>query len=110
SWCGLAFNLEYLNDRVARLAAEGREDWELENLMKVHRKELPVLIHCASAEGLADAIRMWKLRYGMDAVPSHGCWDAWHAAAFAAETGTPVNVGPRVENLTAMRREDRIVG
>ena len=110
SWCGLAFNLEYLNDRVARFAAERREDWELENLMKVHRKELPVLIHCASAEGLADAIRMWKLRYGMDAVPSHGCWDAWHAAAFAAETGTPINVGPRVANLTAMRREDRIVG
>jgi imidazolonepropionase-like amidohydrolase len=110
SWCGLAFNLEVLNDRAARLAREGREDWELENLMKVHRRELPVLIHCASAEGVADAIRMWKLRYGADAVVSHGCWDGWHAAGFAAETGTPVNVGPRVENLLAMRREDRFVG
>jgi len=110
TWCGLAFNLEYLNDRVKQLAAEGRDDWELANLMKVHRKELPVLIHCASAEGVADAIRMWKLRYGMDAVISHGCWDGWHAAGFAAATGTPVNVGPRVENLLAMRREDRFVG
>jgi imidazolonepropionase-like amidohydrolase len=110
TWCGLAFNLEYLNDRARVLAASGREDWELENLMKVHKKELPVLIHCASAEGVADAIRMWKLRYGMDAVVSHGCWDGWHAAGFAAETGTPVNVGPRVENLLAMRREDRFVG
>lgn len=110
SWCGLAFNLEYLNDRARELAADGREDWELENLMKVHRRELPVLIHCASAEGVADAIRMWKVRYGADAVVSHGCWDGWHAAGFAAETKTPVNVGPRVENLLAMRREDRYVG
>jgi imidazolonepropionase-like amidohydrolase len=110
SWCGLAFNLEYLNDRARVLAAGGREDWELEDLMRVHRRELPVLIHCASAEGVADAIRMWKLRYGADAVVSHGCWDGWHAAGFAAETGTPVNVGPRVENLLAMRREDRYVG
>ncbi len=110
SWAGLAFNLEYLNDRAAGLAAAGRVDWELENLLKAHRGELPVLIHCASAEGLAAAVRMWKLRYGMDAVVSHGCWDAWHAAAFAAQTGTPVNVGPRIENLLAMRREDRFVG
>jgi imidazolonepropionase-like amidohydrolase len=76
----------------------------------VHRGELPVLIHCASAEGVADAIRMWKVRYGTEAVISHGCWDGWHAAAFAAATGTPVNVGPRVENLLAMHREDRFVG
>jgi imidazolonepropionase-like amidohydrolase len=110
TWCGLAFNLEYLNDRAAQLARDGREDWELANLLRVHRGELPVLIHCASAEGVADAIRMWKLRYGADAVVSHGCWDGWHAARFAAETGTPVNVGPRTENLLAMRREDRFVG
>jgi imidazolonepropionase-like amidohydrolase len=55
-------------------------------------------------------VRMWKLRYGLDAVVSHGCWDGWHAAGFAAATGTPVNVGPRVENLRAMTREDRVVG
>lgn len=110
SWCGLAFNLEYLNDRVAERARRGQSDWELENLMKAHRGELPVLIHCASAEGVADAVRMWKLRYGMAAVVSHGCWDGWHAAPFAAASGTPVNVGPRLENLLAMRREDRFVG
>jgi imidazolonepropionase-like amidohydrolase len=110
SWCGLAFNLEYLNDRTSRFADQGREDWELANLMRVHKNELPVLIHCASAEGVADAIRMWKLRYGTNAVVSHGCWDGWHVAAFAAATQTPVNVGPRVENLLAMRREDRFVG
>jgi len=110
SWAGLSWNLEQLNDAVARFAREGREDWELENLMKVHRGELPVLIHCASAEGVADAVRMWKVRYGTECVISHGCWDGWHAAGFTASTKTPVNVGPRTENLTAMRREDRFVG
>ncbi len=116
SWCGLAWNLEHLNSRAAafahRTAEDGQPyaDWELENLMKVHRGELPVLIHCASAEGVADAIRMWKVRYGTHCVVSHGCWDGWRAAAFAARTGTPVNVGPRTENLLAMRREDRFVG
>jgi len=110
SWCGLAFNLEYLNDRVHRLAQDGALGWELEDLGRAHRGELPVLIHAASAEGVADAIRMWKLRYGMNAVVSHGCWDGWHVASFAAETGTPVNVGPRIENLRAMRREGRLVG
>ena len=78
--------------------------------MKAHRRELPVLIHCASAEGVADTVRMWKVRYGTHCVVSHGCWDGWHAAAFTAATQTPVNVGPRTENLLAMRREDRYVG
>lgn len=117
SWSGLGWNLEYLNDRVHAAATRPTEagqatlpDWELENLARAHRGELPVLIHAASAEGIANAIRMWKLRYGMQAVVSHGCWDAWRAARFAAETGTPVNVGPRTENLLAMRREDRFVG
>ncbi len=112
TWCGLAFNLEYLNDRVAARARRDARpgDWELENLMKAHRGELPVLIHCASAEGVGDAVRMWKLRYGMAAVVSHGCWDGWRAAPFAAASGMPVNVGPRIENLLAMRREDRFVG
>jgi imidazolonepropionase-like amidohydrolase len=117
SWSGLAYNLEHLNDRVqgrVRREGEGAEpwvdDWQLENLERVHRGELPVLIHAASAEGVANAIRMWKLRYGTNAIVSHGCWDGWHAARFAAETKTPINVGPRVENLLAMRREDRFVG
>jgi len=110
TWAGLGWNLERLNDQAARMARDGDEDWELANLMKVHRHELPVLIHCASAEGVADAVRMWKVRYGTECVISHGCWDGWHAAAFTAATHTPVNVGPRTENLTAMRREDRFVG
>ena len=78
--------------------------------MKVHRGELPVLIHCASAEGVAAVVRMWKVRYGTDCVVSHGSWDGWMAAGFAAETGTPVNHGPRTRNLLLARREDRMVG
>jgi len=113
SWSGLAFGLEYWNDRIERRVEAGDpsvDDHQFGNLAKVHRGELPVLIHCASAEGVANATRMWKLRYGVDAVLSHGCWDGWRAARFAAEAGIPVNLGPRVENLTAMVRENRFVG
>ena len=114
SWSGLAFNLEHLNDRVAKLAHAqddpGMLDWELENLVKVHRGELPVLIHCASAEGVAAVVRMWKVRYGTDCVISHGSWDGWMAGAFAAKHGVPVNHGPRTANHMTARREDKIVG
>jgi imidazolonepropionase-like amidohydrolase len=112
TWCGLAFNLEHLNDRVSRLASddEAELDWQLENLARVHRGELPVLIHCASAEGVAAVVRMWKVRYGTDCVVSHGSWDGWMAAGFAAKHGVPVNHGPRTANMLSTRREDRVVG
>jgi imidazolonepropionase-like amidohydrolase len=111
SWCGLAWTLEELNDRVAAQVRAGQPvDWQLQDLAQVHEGDLPVLIHCASAEGVADAVRMWKLRYGAEAVVSHGCWDGWYAAPFAAATGTPCNLGPRIANLQAMRREGRVVG
>lgn len=112
TWCGLAFNLEHLNDRVSRLASddEAELDWQLENLARVHRGELPVLIHCASAEGVAAVVRMWKVRYGTDCVVSHGSWDGWMAAGFAAKHGVPVNHGPRTANMLSARREDRVVG
>jgi imidazolonepropionase-like amidohydrolase len=114
TWAGLSWNTEHLNDRVAaRARREGPEqpdDWATENLQRVHRGELPVLIHCASAEGVAGVVRMWKQRYGTECVVSHGSWDGTRAAAFAAETGTPVNHGPRVMNFLSMVREDRIQG
>lgn len=113
SWAGLAFGLEYWNDRIERRVEAGDaslENPQFANLAKVHRGELPVLIHCASAEGVAAATRMWKLRYGTDAVITHGCWDGWRAARYTAAAGIPINAGPRVENLTAMVRENRFVG
>ncbi len=110
TWCGLAWVLETLNDRAAAAARDGRVDPRLANLVRVHQGELPVLIHCASAEGVADTVRMWKLRYHTHCIVSHGSWDGWHVARFAAENGVPVNHGPRTMNFTAAVREDRIVG
>jgi imidazolonepropionase-like amidohydrolase len=110
SWAGLGWLLEKLGDEAAEGAREGREDPSLENLMSVFRGELPVLIHCASAEGVADTVRMWKGRWNTNCVVSHGSWDGYLAGPYAARMGVPVNHGPRTMNLLAMRREDRVVG
>ena len=112
SWCGLSWTLEHLNDPVAR-RVEGDaqpDNWQLEDLERVHKGELPVLIHCASAEGVAGSVRMWKERYGAQAVVSHGSWDGHLAAEYAARAGAPVNHGPRVMNFTSMRREGKVLG
>lgn len=111
SWAGLSWTLEELNDRVNVLADRaGEEDWELENLERVHRGELPVLIHCASAEGVAGTVRMWKGRYDTNCVVSHGSWDGHLAGKYAAAMNTPVNHGPRTMNFTSMVREEKILG
>ena len=110
SWCGLAWVMEDANDRAVAALREGRDDPRLANLMRVHAGELPVLIHCASGEGVANTVRMWKGRYDTNCVISHGSWDGWYAGKFAAEMGVPVNHGPRTMNFTSARREDRMVG
>lgn len=110
TWAGLAWLLEDVNDRAVAGLRDGREDPRLANLMRVHDGELPVLIHCASAEGVADTVRMWKVHYGTHCIVSHGSWDGWRVAKFAAENGVPVNHGPRTMNYTSAYREDRIVG
>ena len=111
SWCGLSWNLEELNDRVARAAERGEElEPGLENLARVHRGELPVLIHCASAEGVAGSVRMWKERYDTQCVVSHGDWDGHFAAEYMAEHGVPLNHGPRLMNFTTLRREEKVLG
>ena len=110
-WCSLTWAVQHLNDRVAHLAeTEEVENWQVADLERVHRGELPVLIHCASAEGVAGTVRTWKVRYGTQAVVSHGSWDGHLAGEFAARTGTPVNHGPRVMNYQSMRREERVLG
>ncbi len=116
SWCGLSWSVEQLNDRAASLARHesarrtGHDDGALENLKRVHRKELPVLIHCASAEGVAGSVRMWKDRYDTVCVVSHGDWDGHHAAKFMAEREVPLNHGPRLMNFTTLRREEKMLG
>ena len=110
-WCSLTWDVEHLNDRAAKLAeTEEIENWQLADLERVHRGELPVLIHCASAEGVAGSVRTWKGRYGTTCVVSHGSWDGHLAGEYAAAMDTPVNHGPRVMNYASMRREERIQG
>lgn len=110
--CGLAWNLESVNDKIATTVKRGETTGDplKANIEAVHRGELPVLIHCASAEGVANTVRMWKLRYDTECVVSHGSWDGHYAGGFAAEHGVPVNHGPRTINYTSARREGRIVG
>ncbi|HED65837.1 MAG TPA: hypothetical protein ENJ09_09815 [Planctomycetes bacterium] len=117
SWAGLTWNVQHLCDALvarADLDSTGNHadpaDWETENLERVLAGDLPVLVHCASAEGVAGVVRMWRLRYDTAAVVSHGSWDGHLAAAFCAATDTPVNHGPRVLNFTSMRREGRVQG
>jgi imidazolonepropionase-like amidohydrolase len=109
SWAGLAWNLERINDRALAAIREGRQDPALENLMKVHEKELPVLIHCASAEGVAAVARMWRIAYPTESVLSHGDWDGHLAAPFVAAAGMPVNHGPRLVNFNSFRREEKVL-
>jgi len=114
SWCGLTWTTQTVNDRAAYRARNQTEpapdDWQFADLVRVHAGELPVLIHCASAEGVAGVVRQWKVRYGTECVVSHGSWDGHLAAEFCAETGTPVNHGPRTMNVTSARREGKVQG
>jgi imidazolonepropionase-like amidohydrolase len=95
SWSGLCWILEDVNDRAREALAEGRFDPALENLKKIHAGELPVLIHCAGSDGVANAVRMWKHGYDTRCVVSHGCWDAYKIAPYVVGSGVPVNHGPR---------------
>ncbi|MEM7305137.1 MAG: amidohydrolase family protein [Planctomycetota bacterium] len=109
-WSGLSWLMEEANNRAAAAFAQGRDDFGLRNLIRVHAGELPVLIHCASAEGVANTVRMWKVRYGTKCVVSHGSWDGYKAAGFAAKHGVPVNHGPRTMDYSRFFRSGRVVG
>jgi imidazolonepropionase-like amidohydrolase len=110
SWCGLSYTVERLNERTLSAIRRGDDNPALEDLKRVHQGELPVICHCASAEGVAGTVRLWKKRFDTEVIVSHGSWDGHMAAAFAAQHGVPVNHGPRTMNFTTRRREDRIVG
>jgi imidazolonepropionase-like amidohydrolase len=109
SRAGLSWLLEDANDKARAALAQGRRDVALENLMKVHARELPVLIHTAGSDGVGNTTRMWRGRYPVRSVLSHGCFDAWKVAPFVAEMGMPANNGPRtIEYFSS--REGHIVG
>lgn len=109
---GLSWNFHAQLDGIAANAKAGKSSGDplKANVEKIFTKELPVLIHCASAEGVANVVRMWKLRYDTQCVISHGSWDGHYAGAYAAKHGVPVNHGPRTINYDSMVREGRVVG
>lgn len=108
---GLSWILEDINDKARAANAQDRFDPALENLKKVHSKELPVLVHCAGNDGVANTVRMWKIRYDTRCVVSHGSFDGWYCAKFCADNEVPVNHGPRTMNYRFGHYEDgRIIG
>jgi len=109
SRAGLSWILEDANDKARGALAQGRRDPALENLMKVHARELPILIHTAGSDGVGNTTRMWRGKYPVRSVLSHGCFDAWKVSPFVAEMGMPANNGPRTIEYSSSR-EGRIIG
>lgn len=105
----LAWILTDVNRRAVAANAQGRRDIALANLQKVHARELPVLIHTAGSEGVANTARMWRRTFPTRSVLSHGSFDGWRAAEYVAESGMPVNNGPRTIDFVSSR-EGRVVG
>ncbi len=106
---GLAWILEQYNEEARAMNRAGTSTPALENLQKVHARELPVLIHSAGSDGYPAAARMWQVKNGVRAVLSHGCFDAHLTAPWLVETGVPLNVGPREIDF-ATTRDGRITG
>ena len=92
---GLWYILEDLNHKALGAMREKSSDPALANIVKVHEKELPVLIHCAGSDGFPAAARMWKVEYDTRCVLSHGCFAAHETAPWIVSTGAPINAGPR---------------
>ena len=109
SRAALAWILTDVNRRAVAANAQGRRELALANLQKVHAKELPVLIHTAGSEGVANTARMWRRTFPTRSVLSHGSFDGWKAAAYVAESDMPVNNGPRTIDFVSSR-EGRVVG
>jgi imidazolonepropionase-like amidohydrolase len=104
TWAGLSWILEEVNDRARAASRSGAEpDFALQNLARVHAGELPVLIHCAGSDGVANAVRMWKHRYDTRCVVSHACFDAYRIARYIVESGVPINHGPRTTDYVSTR-------
>jgi imidazolonepropionase-like amidohydrolase len=106
---GLSWLLEDVNDRAVAALEQGRFDLQLEDLKRVHAGEIPVLIHCAAAQGVAATARMWKERYGTHSVLSHGSFNGHKAAKYVASLDMPVNHGPRTMDYRSTRTGE-IVG
>jgi len=106
---GLGWLLREANERAIAANEAGVVDPRLENLQKVHARELPVLIHCAGSDGVGKAVNMWKGEYDTRCVVSHGCFDAFKIAPYVVRMQVPMNHGPRTIDFR-VSREGRFVG
>jgi imidazolonepropionase-like amidohydrolase len=96
SRAGMAWTLEHFNSMAIAANEQGRDELALRNLQRVHKGELPVLIHTAGSDACHTTIRMWgEVHPDTRAVLSHGCFDGYRVAPYAARVGIPVNLGPR---------------
>lgn len=95
---GLYWLLESENARAISVRDHGVKtvaDRRVEGLARVHAKELPVLIHTAGSDGVGSTVRMWGEQYDVRSILSHGSFDGYRLAEYAARVGIPVNHGPR---------------
>jgi imidazolonepropionase-like amidohydrolase len=106
---GMAWNLERANKLALAANRDGRDVFALRNLQKVLARELPLLIHTAGSDACHTTISMWGERYPVRAVLSHGCFDGWRVAPYAARVGMPVNLGPRTFDWRSSM-EGQIIG
>ena len=109
SRAGMSWNLADVNDRAVAARDQERFDPALDMLVDVHRRELPVLIHTASSEGVLNTARMWRETYPTQSTVSHGSFDGRKTAEAVARYGMPDNHGPQtVDYFSSL--EGRIVG
>lgn len=106
---GLYWLLEDIADKALAADRQGRADPQLENLRRVLKGELPVLIHCAAAYGVQNTVRLWKGRYDTLCTVSHGSFNGYKMAEYVAAMDVPVNHGPRTADWR-YSREGRLVG
>mgnify|MGYP001827626279 CR=1 FL=1 len=86
---GMEWNLSDVADRALASRRQGRFDPALRDLEKVLHGEIPVLIHTAGSEGVLNAARMWKVKYGANAIVSHGSFCLLYTSD-AADEVSPV--------------------
>ncbi|MEY2983087.1 MAG: hypothetical protein RL562_3314 [Planctomycetota bacterium] len=80
---------------------------DLEQLRRVFDHEVPVIIHTAGARDCVATARMFQDVFQTWMILSHGTFDGHWAATALAARNTPVNLGPRMFQLT---REGRMQG
>lgn len=93
---GMAWTIAQALEMAIAANEQGRRHDSLTNLQRVATGDLPVLIHTAGSDAVHTTIEMWGERYpDTRPVLSHGCFDGWKVAPYAARIGIPVNLGPR---------------